>query len=289
MVLQNMSDPKPIRNGIIDVVDNDNGFNTRTPNDITLISSGSSNPRTDPPFTLPDGRMIDGKNTELQSFVAIVPIPLQPPPPQYGTATTTTLMKPPALAPSAPPPLVGQAVDTTGAQDDITTHKQIDKVDHRTGNIGGNIYTTDAEVVINANNNNNNNSSEGMAAIPAEALVVRSLALVDAELADSPIEPLARPSKRGTAFRLAIALAIMTASVITAAGVFCGTGNCGTLSSSTATSSTDSKSINNSENSNGSTITTISITSSPATTTTQSPRTSSLTVPPSTLSSPNPI
>ena len=256
-----MSDPSPMRNGFLHVVDNYDGDNTANPGNVytrwsnttTPISSSSSkrettttkqNPTTpqsattaavlNVPITLPDGRLIDGKNT-LQSFdtavVSSSPIAAMNslPPPSAVVNVPFTLpdgrlmdgkntlqsfdsavvpsWHPVAATKSLPPPLEGNAIDTNPRFDDPTG-------------------TYAARNGGDVNRYNRNQNTKDTAIVPAEAVVVRSLALVDAELADSRVE-LVHPSKRGTSFWLAVAFAIALICLATVAGVYCGIGNCG--------------------------------------------------------------
>ena len=241
-----MSDPNQTRQELFDVDgDDDAQYSDTTSTGHNIKKAPSTNTTTSPvvrasaPFTLPDGRMIDCKNT-LQSFDTAVVVQQ----PQHLTNATTsssstakTVPFPAAAFTGPATPWVNnrigssQIIDRSGDSQNDDLDKEID-----TNTNFNHIVTTEIATSRNdnasGNRNNTNMNNDDRVAVHAEAVAVRSLAVIDAEILDSQINNNHHHhqchSKRSTTFWLVLVCSVvLIACVTTGVGVYCATGNCG--------------------------------------------------------------
>ena len=163
-------------------------------------------------FLLPNGEIMNSKNT-LQSFDHLVAVrspqqrqqPKSPPPPAAAAATTK---------PATPRLIDGRTIDyknTMQSYDHLVPRRQPVPIRHKapggdvnavndndddaavgdTGDVGATVPNTDANQHLNSSNrSSNNNSNRNNGTVYAEAVAVRSLAVVaDAEIADPDPSP----------------------------------------------------------------------------------------------------
>ena len=208
------------------------------------------------PFTLPDGRMIDGKNT-LQSFDTAVVVQQS----QHLTNSTTSsssATKPlpfPAAFIGPPTPWVNNRIESSQNIDVRINHRNaVVEQKSETTTSFKNIVTTGIMTQNSSRTNNHSHThinNNDTVAVRAEAMPVRSFAVVEAEMLDSQlpeefVHP-HRPSNRGISWLVVVVIVILTCAA-TGVGVYCGTGNCGGGGVSTPVSG--SVTTNNSNNTN---------------------------------------
>ena len=244
-----MSDPNQTRQELFDVDgDDDAQYSDTTSTGHNIKKAPSTNTTTSPvvrasaPFTLPDGRMIDCKNT-LQSFDTAVVVQQ----PQHLTNATTSSLS--TVKPSPTPsmaPLVNDAAQRIDTRRDNPNAgvEQNFHVNSNNAPVANNGIVNNGIVRRGSNNaaqNNNHNdiasnrihinnhtNNAGTVAVHAEAVAVRSFAVVDAEILDSQLDDLNRPNssvKRGIS-GLTVVIIVILACAATGAGVLCVTGNC---------------------------------------------------------------
>ena len=207
------------------------------------------------PLTLPDGRIIDSKNT-LRSFhdvnhpvITASNNQLRSPTTAFdddnnrdGRMNTTPLRTNDGYLPD------GRMIDgknTLQSFDVSNRAAVVVVVDSRNGR-RQNIDTNPAylpNVAANTNENNidrNIDTNTNDSTVHLEATVVRSVHIVKAEIVDSRRELFRQPKF----WLVAMILGMILVGVATGIGVYCGTGNCGGSTISTGSSSSDTTNNN---------------------------------------------
>ena len=243
--------------------DDDAQYSDTTSTGHNIKKAPSTNTTTSPvvrasaPFTLPDGRMIDCKNT-LQSFDTAVVVQ-QPQHLTNATTSSSSTVKPlptPSMAPLVND--AAQRIDTrrdnpnAGVEQNVHVNSNNTPVANngivhngivhngivhngivhngivRRGSNNAAQNNNQNDIASNRIHINNHTNNAGTVAVHAEAVAIRSFAVVDAEILDSQLDDLNRPNssvKRGIS-GLTVVIIVILACAATGVGVLCVTGNC---------------------------------------------------------------